>query len=110
MTGRRYGRPRVQGDSDQQQLDSLWQDVQRRLRASVPDSTFNLWLRPLKVLGASGSTLHLSAPDSIRSWVERRYATLIGEALEAAGAAFSEISFAPLEAAVDGTDAGLNPS
>ena len=95
-TARRYGRPRVQGDSDRQQLDSLWQEVQRRLRASVPDSTFNLWLRPLQVLGARGTTLHLSAPDSIRSWVERRYATLIGEALEAAGAALSEISFAPV--------------
>ena len=81
-----------------------------RLRASVPDSTFNLWLRPLQVLGARGTTLHLSAPDSIRSWVERRYASLIGEALEAAGAALSEISFAPLE--VDGRPrtGGLNPS
>jgi chromosomal replication initiator protein len=107
---RRYGRPRVQDDSDRQQLDSLWQDVQRRLRASVPDSTFNIWLQPLKVLGASGSTLHLSAPDSIRSWVERRYATLIGEALEAAGAALSEISFAPLEAQPAGDGASLNPS
>jgi chromosomal replication initiator protein len=107
---RRYGRPRVQEDSDRQQLDSLWQDVQRRLRASVPDSTFNLWLKPLKVLGASGSTLHLSAPDSIRSWVERRYATLIGEALEGAGAGLSEISFAPLEAQSAGDGAGLNPS
>ena len=106
---RRYGRPRVQGDSDRQQLDSLWQDVQGRLRASVPDSTFNLWLRPLQVLGARGTTLHLSAPDSIRSWVERRYASLIGEALEAAGAALSEISFAPLEVEVGEKD-GLNPS
>jgi chromosomal replication initiator protein len=99
----------VQGDSDRQQLDSLWQDVQRRLRASVPDSTFNLWLQPLKVLGARGSTLHLSAPDSIRSWVERRYATLIAEALEAAGAALSEISFAPIEDRAECGE-GLNPS
>jgi chromosomal replication initiator protein len=100
----------VHEDSDRQQLDSLWQDVQRRLRASVPDSTFNLWLRPLQVLGARGSTLHLSAPDSIRSWVERRYATLIGEALEAAGAALSEISFAPIEERAAGEGEGLNPS
>jgi chromosomal replication initiator protein len=100
----------VQGDSDQQQLDSLWQEVQRRLKASVPDSTFNLWLRPLQVLGARGTTLHLSAPDSIRSWVERRYATLIGETLEAAGAALSEISFAPFEALPEEGGGGLNPS
>ena len=59
----------------------------------------------------AGTTLHLSAPDSIRSWVERRYATLIGEALEAAGAALSEISFAPLEVGEPAArDDGLNPS
>jgi chromosomal replication initiator protein len=109
-TARRYGRPRVQGDSDQQQLDSLWQEVQRRLKASVPDSTFNLWLRPLQVLGARGTTLHLSAPDSIRSWVERRYSTLIGETLEAAGAALSEISFAPFEPLDEEGGGDLNPS
>jgi chromosomal replication initiator protein len=111
---RRYGRPRVQEDRDRQQLDSLWQEVQKRLRASVPDSTFNLWLRPLRVLGARGSTLHLAAPDGIRSWVERRYAELIREALEAAGAGWSEVSFAPVggEAEVDGAGeaALLNPN
>jgi chromosomal replication initiator protein len=101
----------VQEDSGRQQLDSLWVDVQRRLQASVPDSTFNLWLRPLRVLGARGSTLHLSAPDSIRSWVERRYAGLIGEALEALEAGLSEISFAPLGEACEGSSSeGLNPS
>jgi chromosomal replication initiator protein len=100
----------VQGDSDRQQLDSLWQEVQQRLEASVPDSTFNLWLRPLKVLGARGTTLHLSAPDSIRSWVERRYAALIGETLEAAGAMLSEISFAPLGGISEEAGGDLNPS
>jgi chromosomal replication initiator protein len=98
----------VQEDSDRQQLDSLWQDVQHRLRASVPESTFNLWLSPLRVLGARGTILHLSAPDGIRSWVERRYTTLIGEAVKAAGAGLSEVSFAP-----PGEPAGddrLNPS
>ena len=101
----------MQGDSDQPQLDSLWQDVQRRLRTSVPDSTFKLWLEPLQVLGARGTTLYLSAPDGIRAWVERRYATLIGEALEAAGAALSEVSFAAARGgSTSGEDSGLNPS
>jgi chromosomal replication initiator protein len=82
--------------------------VQRRLTASVPGSTFNLWLSPLRVLGARGPTLHLSAPDSIRSWVERRYRTLIAEALEAAGSELSEVSFTPLGESA--ADSGLNPS
>jgi chromosomal replication initiator protein len=111
---RRYGRRRVQEDGDRQQLDSLWRDAQKRLRASVPDSTFNLWLRPLRVLGARGTTLHLAAPEGIRSWVERRYTALIGEALRDVGAAWSEVSFAPVDegAAGEGDDecALLNPN
>jgi chromosomal replication initiator protein len=60
------------------------------------------------VLGARGRTLHLSAPDGIRSWVERRYAALIAEALEAGGSLFSDVSFEPVEAPAAGD--GLNPS
>jgi chromosomal replication initiator protein len=109
---RRYGRPRVKEDGDRQQLESLWHEVQRRLRASVPDSTFTLWLEPLKVLGSKGATLHLTAPEGIRSWVERRYSTLIREALEAAGGAWSEISFAAIEERGADSEAGvaLNPN
>jgi chromosomal replication initiator protein len=98
----------LQEDSDRHQLDTLWREVQSRLRASVPDSTFNLWLSPLRVLGGRGATLHLSAPDSIRPWVERRYSGLIAEALEAAGGAVSEISFAPVGESA--AEEGLNPS
>jgi chromosomal replication initiator protein len=99
----------VQEDSDRQQLDSLWLDVQGRLRASVPESTFDLWLRPLKAAGARGATLHLSAPDTIRSWVERRYTALIAESLQAVDTALSEVSFAPL-GAVTAVGEELNPS
>lgn len=97
-------------DSDRQQLDSLWREVQKRLRASVPDSTFNLWLEPLRVLGARGATLHLAAPEGIRSWVERRYTALIREALEAADAAWSEISFGPIGPVTGDDDGNLNPN
>jgi chromosomal replication initiator protein len=109
--GRRYGRRRVHEDGDRQQLESLWREVQRRLRASVPDSTFSLWLEPLRVLGSRGATLHLSAPEGIRSWVERRYSALIREALEAAGGAWSEISFAEIEERGESAGGGaLNPN
>ncbi len=82
-------------DGDERQdLDSLWTEIQKRLRTSVPDSTFKLWLEPLQVAGAAGETLYLSAPENVRAWVERRYSTLIAEALAASGAALREISFA----------------
>jgi chromosomal replication initiator protein len=83
----------VPDDFSGQSLEALWGDVQGRLRAAVPASTFELWLQPLRVRGAQGSTLFVAAPESIRSWVERRYASLIREALLAQGTALSEISF-----------------
>ncbi len=100
-------------DENRQQLDALWREVQERLRASVPDSTFDLWLQPLKVLGARGGTLHLSAPEGIRAWVERRYRSLIDEALEAVGSTLSEVSFATPDSAEGAGETGaeeLNPN
>ena len=62
-----------------------------RLRASVPESTFKLWLEPLDLEGVQGETLFLSAPDGIRAWVERRYSSLIREALDGTG--LRDVSF-----------------
>jgi chromosomal replication initiator protein len=66
--------------------------VQGRLRASVPPSTFQLWLEPLRVVGAQAETLLLSAPEGIRAWTERRYSGLIREALAGAGSGLSDVS------------------
>jgi chromosomal replication initiator protein len=82
----------VQDDAAQQDLDSLWNDVQARLRASVPASTFQLWLQPLKVVGSRSETLLLSAPEGIRAWTERRYAGLIREALNGIGSQLTDVS------------------
>ena len=100
-------------DSNQpQDPDSLWAEVQRRLQASVPDSTFKLWLEPLRVVGTSGETLYLSAPEGVRAWVERRYSALIREALEALGGPLRQISFAAdgSESPGTGAEVELNPS
>ncbi len=81
------------GDAQGQDLDSLWRDIQDRLRASVPHSTFQLWLEPLKVTGAQAETLLLTAPESIRAWTERRYSGLIHEALAGAGSQLKAVRF-----------------
>lgn len=90
---RRYGRSPVHDGPAKPELDSLWQDVQARLRASVPASTFQLWLEPLSVVSAQGGVLYLSAPDGIRAWAERRYSGLIREALAAAGSQLTDVNF-----------------
>jgi chromosomal replication initiator protein len=100
----------VEAAAGQHDLEALWEQVQARMRASVPDSTFRLWLEPLRAAGSAGATLYLSAPEGVRAWAERRYSGLIRDALEAAGAPFAEVSFEQPDGA-HGADEepGLNP-
>jgi len=112
---RRYGRRQVPDDSSQQELDALWRATQDRLRVSVPDSTFRLWLEPLRPVGLDADTLYLTAPEGIRSWVERRYSSLIGEALTGSGSGLERVAFAtdedrPGGGAVALGGAELNPN
>jgi chromosomal replication initiator protein len=90
---RRYRRPEVHRDGSGQDLDSLWEEISKRLQASVPDSTFKLWLEPLRVVGAAGDTLYLAAPENVQAWVERRYSKLIVEALESSATPLRAVSF-----------------
>ncbi len=87
--------------------------MQGRLRASVPPSTFQLWLEPLKVVGSQGEALLLSAPEGIRAWTERRYAGLIREALAGVGSQLSKVSLVAEGGAAEaeigtGTDLNVN--
>jgi chromosomal replication initiator protein len=105
----------VPDDSPRHELDALWQATQERLRVVVPESTFRLWLEPLRAVGANAGTLYLTAPEGIRAWAERRYSGLIAEALAAAGTALREVAFTAEQvqpggegAPLDGAE--LNPS
>jgi chromosomal replication initiator protein len=87
----------VPDDSPELDLDALWRATQERLRASVPDSTYRLWLEPLKATGSDRDTLYLAAPESIRAWAERRYTALIVAALADSKTPLRRVSFAPPE-------------
>ncbi|HEX7059257.1 MAG TPA: chromosomal replication initiator protein DnaA [Solirubrobacterales bacterium] len=92
-------------------LDAIWREVRGRLRASVPESTYKLWLEPLRAEGMRAETLYLSAPEGIRAWVERRYSELIRETLKGTG--LRELSFARVEeGALESapSEVELNPS
>ncbi len=104
------------GEPAQQDLDGTWRAVREQLKASVPDSTYRLWLEPLRPAGTRDRTLLLTAPERIRTWVERRYAGLIAEALRREEAVFEAIAFVDCREATDGRDdlcpgeVELNPS
>ena len=78
---------------------SAWTDACVLLAASVPMSSYKIWLQPLQVVGADGSTLFLSAPEGITAWVGRRYASLIREALQATGSGYTDVEFVSAEGA-----------
>ena len=83
----------VPDDSSRHELDALWQATREKLRASVPESTYRLWLEPLRVAGAGAGALYLTAPEGVRAWAERRYSALIAEALADSGASLREVVF-----------------
>jgi chromosomal replication initiator protein len=59
------------------EIEAVWRKARDELRASVPASTFHLWLEPLRLAGLRSGTLELSAPPSAKAWVERRYANRV---------------------------------
>ncbi|HEU4461084.1 MAG TPA: chromosomal replication initiator protein DnaA [Solirubrobacterales bacterium] len=98
-------------DSHPHDLDALWRATRERLKSSVPESTYRLWLEPLEALGIEGDTLYLTGPESVRAWSERRYSSLIAEALRETGGELQQVSFADLQPTSSGAnDVELNPS
>jgi chromosomal replication initiator protein len=107
---RRYGRRPVPDDSPRHDLDALWRATRERLKSSVPESTYLLWLEPLEAVGIEDGALFLTGPESVRAWSERRYSSLIAEALRDAGTGLERVSFAEPRAAGGGSGAvDLNP-
>jgi chromosomal replication initiator protein len=104
----------VPNEPSGQELDALWEAVKRRLRASVPESTYRLWLDPLRPAGCVDGTLYLTAPEGIRAWAERRYGGLIGEAARAVAPEIGQVTFGAEQTAEEpGAGSGgveLNPN
>ncbi len=72
-------------DALRSDLDAIWNRVTQDLRATLPPSTVDMWLAPLRPVCADNSTLRICAPQSLKPWVERRYAGLLERALRGQG-------------------------
>ena len=79
-------------------LARLWVEVRESLAASLPESTFRMWIAPIRPVAERNSILFFRGPEGVREWVSRRYQGLIREAFgsrgfEVAGISFDEASF-----------------
>jgi chromosomal replication initiator protein len=58
-------------------LDDTWDRLQAALRHAVPESTFEIWLAPLRPVAHTDDVLVLEAPAGIRALVAQRFGRLL---------------------------------
>jgi chromosomal replication initiator protein len=86
------------------ELDVLWSRVREQLRTTLPNSTFRLWLEPLRVVSAQGPVLFVAAPEAVRAWVERRYSGQLLDAVHAEAPSLTEVVFVDLQTAAPSSE------
>jgi chromosomal replication initiator protein len=83
------------------------------MREQVPDSTFEIWLAPLRPRALVGDELVVAAPDEIRSWVADRYARVLQSCAAAVLGEQTTVDVVAPDASVDkrgSTAAAVQPS
>ena len=61
----------------QPELEPGWREIRAELRRVVGDSTYDIWLSPLRVKAWDGQTLVLEGPASTHAWVVRRFSRIL---------------------------------
>ena len=61
----------------QPELEPRWREIRAELRRVVGDSTYDIWLSPLKVKAWDGQTLVLEGPASTHAWVVKRFSRVL---------------------------------
>ena len=79
-------------------LEHTWPRIQAELRRAVTDSTYHLWLAPLRARAIEGDTLLVGAPEEIRTWVADRFARVLQTCAAAVLGEATTIAIVPLEA------------
>jgi len=81
----------------------IWPRIQAELRRAVTDTTYELWLAPLRPQAFEGDVLRVEAPGAIRGWVTDRFGDVLDRA--AAGVLGPHV-----RVEVGGTGAGAVPA
>jgi chromosomal replication initiator protein len=84
-------------------LEHTWSRIQADLRRAVTDSTYHLWLAPLRAQALEGDTLLVGAPEEIRSWVADRFARVLQTSAAAVLGEATTVAIVPLDGSADAT-------
>jgi chromosomal replication initiator protein len=66
------------------ELDQIWTLVQGELAAAVDESTYRIWLEPLRLRELDHGCATIGASPRSRSWVHERFGRLLQSSVEAA--------------------------
>ncbi len=83
-------------------LEHTWPQIQAELRRAVTDSTYHLWLAPLRARAIEGDTLLVGAPEEIRTWVADRFARVLQTCAAAVLGEATTITIVPLDGPLSG--------
>jgi len=61
---------------------SIWHRFRAEVRRAVSESTWHIWLDPVRLLEARGRTLYVEVPEDKRAWVQTRFARLLNACAE----------------------------
>ncbi len=83
-------------------LEHTWPKIQAELRRAVTDSTYHLWLAPLRARAIEGDTLLVGAPEEIRTWVADRFTRVLQTCVAAVLGEATTVAVVPLEGPIAG--------
>ena len=82
----------------QSALEHIWSQIQAELRRAVTDSTYHLWLAPLRARSIEGDALLVGAPEEIRTWVADRFVRVLQTCSASVLGEATTVTIVPLEA------------
>jgi chromosomal replication initiator protein len=75
----------------QRHLKQTWTDIQYRLRTTLHDSTYEIWLADLEPLLVEESALYVQVPKNTGDWIRRRFGASLTTAARATDPSINRI-------------------
>ncbi len=82
------------------ELDHIWARVQAQLELVVDETTYRMWLEPLRPVELLGEQLHIAAPGHTAAWIRGRFGRVIQASVELVLGPYASVELRPADPAV----------